>query len=85
MHTLAVMVVGAIPGAGAFAYGVSAPLRRNLVLVQLLSDELGSKLPFKLHKRLGLQKLVTLGRRSKVDKAGEGRSVSQPEGDSIAA
>jgi hypothetical protein len=65
VHTFAVMILGAIPGAGAFAYAAAAPLRRNITLVQVLSDQLGEKLPFGLHRRLGLKKLATVGRRAR--------------------
>ena len=65
VHTFAVMVLGAVPGAGAFAYAAAAPLRRNITLVQVLSDQLGEKLPFGLHRRLGLKKLATVGRRAR--------------------
>jgi hypothetical protein len=65
VHTFAVMLLGAIPGAGAFAYAAAAPLRRNITLVQVLSDQLGEKLPFGLHRRLGLKKLATVGRKAR--------------------
>jgi hypothetical protein len=85
VHTLAVAFLGAIPGAGAFAYAAAAPLRRNIILVQLLSDELGKKLPFNLHKRLGLRRLVTLGRGVKVAPA-SAAAVQGPEaGEKLAA
>ncbi len=57
VHNPAVVVLSIIPGFGAFAYLASKPLRR-MVLIRLMIDSTGRKVPFKLYSRLGMQKLV---------------------------
>lgn len=57
VHNPAVVLLSIIPGFGAFAYLASKPLRR-MVLIRLMLDTTGRKVPFKLYSRLGMQRLV---------------------------
>ncbi len=51
LHNPIVVVLGAIPGFGAFAYLAARPLRRWL-LIRLMADQVAWKLPFSLYRRL---------------------------------
>lgn len=57
IHNPAVVVLSVIPGVGAFAYLASKPLRR-MVLIRLMLDTTGRKVPFKLYSRTGVQRLI---------------------------
>ena len=57
VHNPVVVLTSIIPGFGAFAYLASRPLRR-VVLIRLILDQSGRKVPFKLYSRLGIQRLV---------------------------
>jgi hypothetical protein len=51
------MLLSVIPGFGAVAYLASRPLRRKL-LVRLLLDQIAWKLPFRLHARMRLGRIL---------------------------
>jgi hypothetical protein len=53
-HTLLVAAASAVPGFGAAAYMLSAPLRSNRVLAVIAFDRPMRKLPFALYRRLHL-------------------------------
>jgi hypothetical protein len=53
-HTLLVAAASALPGFGAAAYMLSAPLRSNRVLAVIAFDRPMRKLPFRLYHRLHL-------------------------------
>ena len=55
IHTPLVMVLSLVPGFGAVAYIASRPLRRKL-LVRLMLDQIAVKLPFRLYRRLRLDR-----------------------------
>ena len=57
IHSPLVMVLALIPGFGALAYLAARPLRRKL-LIRLMFDQAASKLPFKLYRRTGLDKVL---------------------------
>lgn len=57
VHNPVVVVLSVIPGFGGFAYLASRPLRRA-VLIRLMLDQTGRKVPFKLYSRLGFQRLI---------------------------
>ena len=66
VHTPAVVALSVIPGFGGFAYLASRPLRR-VVLIRLMLDQMGRKVPFKLYSRLGLQRLIAPRKRPGAD------------------
>jgi hypothetical protein len=53
-HTMLVAAASAVPGFGAAAYMLSAPLRSNRVLAVIAFDRPMRKLPFRLYRRLHL-------------------------------
>ena len=57
IHTPLVMAVALLPGLGSVAYLMSRPLRKKL-LVRLMLDEVGWRLPFRLYQRTRLDRLV---------------------------
>ncbi len=57
IHTPLVMLLALIPGFGAVAYLASKPLRRK-ILVRLIMDQTGRKLPFKFYTRTRLARLL---------------------------
>ena len=57
IHTPLVMVLALIPGLGGVAYLASRPLR-NKLLVRLMLDQAAWKLPFRLHDRIHLGRLL---------------------------
>lgn len=57
VHNPLVVLLSIIPGFGAFAYLVSKPLRR-VVLIRLMLDQIGRKVPFGLFAKLGFQRLI---------------------------
>ncbi len=67
VHSPAVLLLSVIPGFGAFAYMASKPLRR-LILIRLMFDSVGRKVPFKLNSRLGVERLVAQ-RKARPEKA----------------
>jgi hypothetical protein len=73
VHTLTVAVVGAIPGAGAAAYVLAEPLRKNRVLMAVAVDQALRKLPFRIYHRLHVG---TLTARLAASGQGKPRSAS---------
>ena len=63
VHNPVVVVIAVIPGFGAFAYLASKPLRR-VVLIRLMLDQTGRKVPFKLYSRMGFERLIAPRRQS---------------------
>ena len=57
IHTPLVMVLALIPGLGGVAYLASRPLR-NKLMVRLLLDQIAWKLPFRLHARMRLGRIL---------------------------
>ena len=57
IHTPLVMALSIVPGFGAIAYLAARPLRRKL-LVRLVLDQIGWKLPFKLHERMRMSRWI---------------------------
>ena len=57
IHTPLVAVLALIPAFGGVAYLASRPLRNSL-LVRLLLDQIAWKLPFKLHARMRLNRIL---------------------------
>ncbi len=57
LHNPLVILLSIIPGLGGFAYLTSRPLRR-MILVRLMIDRLGRKIPFRLYSRLRIDRLV---------------------------
>ena len=53
IHTPLVMVVSLVPVLGAFAYLAAPPLRQK-VLIRLMFDQIGRKLPFRVYERMRL-------------------------------
>lgn len=58
IHSPLVLVVSAIPGFGAFAYLLAAPVRRNRLLVRAVGDHLLLKVPGGLYERSGFRRAV---------------------------
>jgi hypothetical protein len=52
VHSLPVMFAGAIPGVGAAAYVLAAPLRNNRILMAVAADQALRLLPLRLYDRL---------------------------------
>ena len=69
VHNPAVVVISVIPGFGGLAYLASKPLRRA-VLIRLLIDQTGRKVPFKLYSRLGFQRLIAPRKKTGADLTG---------------
>ena len=57
IHTPLVMAVALVPGLGSVAYLLSRPLRSKL-LVRIMLDEVGWRLPFRVYQRTRLDRLV---------------------------
>ena len=57
IHTPLVMLIALIPAFGGAAYLASKPLRRK-ILVRLILDQTGQKLPFKVYSRMRLARLL---------------------------
>ena len=57
IHTPLVMLLALIPGVGSVAYLAARPLRRKL-LIRLMLDEVGGKLPLRLYERTHLDRWV---------------------------
>jgi hypothetical protein len=55
IHSVPVIAVSAIPGLGAAAYVLAAPLRRNAILLGAAADQAFRLIPFKLYERLHLR------------------------------
>ena len=75
IHTLPVLVASACPGAGAAAYVLAAPLRRNRILTAVAVDQGLKLLPFGMYGRMHLQALTT-----DVARAGEEAPGDRPQG-----
>jgi len=80
IHTPLVMLIALIPILGGAAYLASKPLRRK-ILVRLILDQTGQKLPFKLYTRMRLARLLAPPVISVDRKAGAGLAWSSAEGD----
>jgi hypothetical protein len=59
IHTLPVALLGAVPGAGAFAYLLAKPFREQRALGAILADQSMRKLPARTYGRLHLGALTT--------------------------
>lgn len=57
-HSPLVILIAAMPGIGTFSYLAARPVRSNHLLVRLVFDSAGEKLPFHVYRRLGLKRLV---------------------------
>lgn len=57
IHTPLVMVLALVPGLGGVAYLAARPLR-NKLLARLLLDQIALKLPFRLHARMRLGRIL---------------------------
>ena len=57
IHTPLVMVLALVPGLGGVAYLAARPLR-NKLLARLLLDQIALKLPFRLHARMRLSRIL---------------------------
>ena len=57
IHTPLVMLIALIPALGGVAYLASKPLRRK-ILVRLILDQTGQKLPFNVYTRMRLARLL---------------------------
>ena len=55
IHTPLVMVLSLVPGFGAVAYLAAPPLRQK-VLIRLMLDQIGRKIPFGVYERIGLSR-----------------------------
>jgi membrane-associated phospholipid phosphatase len=58
IHSPLVMLMGAVPGFGAFAYLGSRPVRSNHLLIRVGLDTALLKVPWRLYERCGLRRLV---------------------------
>jgi hypothetical protein len=65
IHTPVVLLFSLLPSIGAFAYLLSAPVRRNPLLLRVTVDMALRSLPFQLYRRGGLQRLTA--RRARLD------------------
>ena len=70
IHSPLVMLIAGLPGVGTFAYLTSKPIRSQGRLGRLALDAVGEKIPFRLYKRSGIQRLVA-GRATHPDQSGE--------------
>ena len=57
LHNPLVILLSIIPGFGGFAYLTAGPLRRK-ILIQLMMDRIGRKIPFRLYSRSRIDRLV---------------------------
>jgi hypothetical protein len=57
LHNPLVILLSIIPGLGGFAYLTTGPLRR-MILIRLMIDRIGRKIPFHLYSRLYIDRLV---------------------------
>ena len=75
------MLISIIPGFGGFAYLITKPLRRG-ILIRLMIDRIGRKIPGRLYSRTRLDRLIAPRRRpaTEADKAIAGSAAV--EGDS---
>ena len=71
IHTVPVMLLGLVPGFGAGAYLLAAPLRENPALAAIIFDRLLRKVPGRLYGRLHLVQLTTWWARSPVQETGD--------------
>jgi hypothetical protein len=58
IHSPLVVLIAAMPAIGTFAYIASGPVRSNHLLVRVVFDSVGEKLPFKAYRRLGIRRIV---------------------------
>ncbi len=57
LHNPLVILLSIIPGFGGFAYLTAKPLRRK-VIIRLMMDRIGRKIPFRLYSRSRIDRLV---------------------------
>lgn len=57
-HSPLVILIAAMPGIGTLSYLAARPVRSNHLLVRLVFDSAGEKLPFHVYRRLGLKRLI---------------------------
>ncbi len=58
IHSPLVMLVAAIPGAGSVAYLASEPIRRNRLMMRVMTDAMLYKLPKQLYLKSGTRKWI---------------------------
>jgi len=58
IHSPLVILVAAMPGIGTFSYLVSGPVRSNRMLLRLVLDMVGDKIPLGIYRRLGLKRII---------------------------
>lgn len=58
IHSPLVMIVAAIPGAGSVAYLASEPIRRNRLMMRVMTDAMLYKLPKQLYLKSGTRKWI---------------------------
>jgi undecaprenyl-diphosphatase len=58
VHSPLVLAFSAVPGFGAFAYLLAAPVRQNRLLVRAVGDHLLLKVPGGLYEKTGVRRLV---------------------------
>jgi len=58
IHSPLVMLVAAIPGAGSVAYLASEPIRRNRLMMRVMTDAMLYKLPKQLYHKSGTRKWI---------------------------
>jgi hypothetical protein len=52
------MIVAAIPGAGSVAYLASEPIRRNRLMMRVMTDAMLYKVPKRLYDKSGTRKWI---------------------------
>jgi membrane-associated phospholipid phosphatase len=58
IHSPLVILLGAVPGIGGFAYLAARPIRANRLLLRATADAALAKTPWRLYERSGLRRLV---------------------------
>jgi hypothetical protein len=58
IHSPLVMLVAAIPGAGSVAYLASEPIRRNRLMMRVMTDAMLFKLPKRVYLKSGTRKWI---------------------------
>ncbi len=58
LHSPAVMLIGAVPGFGGFAYLAARPVRANRLLLRATVDATMQKAPWRLYERSGLRRWI---------------------------
>ena len=72
IHSPLVMFVAAIPGAGSVAYLASEPIRRNRLMMRVMTDAMLFKLPKKVYLKSGTRKWIARPARNRAGDAGFG-------------